>query len=501
MSQLIAQTRLGQIQGREKDGILLFAGIPYAAPPTGPRRFRPPEPHDGWSGVRDARRFGPAAPQPREEGLTSNPQVRWDEDCLTLNVSTPALDDGRRPVLVWIHGGGFRTGQGAIPWYDGRSFARRGDIVTVSLNYRLGALGFTHLEALGGADYASSGLCGILDQIAALDWVRKNIAAFGGDPQQVTVAGESAGAMSVGILLGCPAAEGLFQRAILQSGAAHNTLDRAEGAAVAERLVATLGVGGLDDLLAVPAEQILDAQVALEHESRQPEFRARNATGLAGMPFQPVRGSDALPHAPIDAVRAGRSSRVRLLVGTNRHEMTLFGLADVDDAKLARIAARIFPDGEKALATYHHDWPGATPGELLVAITTDQVFRIPAIRLAEAHSANGGASHHYLFSWESRAFGGRLKATHALEIPFTFHNLDRPGVDLILGPGPRPDALADAMHAAWIAFIRSGDPSCPEVGTWPLYRPGLRKVMELGDRIGLLDDPGAATRELWTGLR
>jgi para-nitrobenzyl esterase len=451
--------------------------------------------------VREAGRFGPAAPQPREEGLTSNPQVRWDEDCLTLNVCTPGVDDGRRPVLVWIHGGGFRTGQGAIPWYDGTSFALRGDIVTVSVNYRLGALGFTRLDEIGGPDYASSGLCGILDQIAALGWVRDNIAAFGGDPEQVTVAGESAGAMSVGILLGCPAADGLFRRAILQSGAAHNTLAPEEGAAVARRLVAALGANRMEEILAAPADRILEAQIALERESRQPEFRARNATGLAGMPVQPVVDGDVLPQRPIDAVRAGRSAQVRLLVGTNRHEMTLFGLADVDDARLARIAGRIFPDAEKALAAYHRDWPGASPGELLVAITSDQVFRIPAVRLAEAHAANGGTSHHYLFSWESRAFGGRLKATHALEIPFTFHNLDRAGVELILGPGPRPDALADAVHAAWIAFIRGGDPSCPEVGTWPPYRPERRQVMELGERIGLLDDPCATTREVWTGLR
>ena len=499
MTNTIAKTKQGEVQGREKDGVLLFAAIPYAAPPTGPRRFRAPEPHDGWTGVRDARRFGPAAPQLREEGLTANRDVHWDEDCLTLNVCTPGVD-GRRPVLVWIHGGGFRTGQGAIPWYNGTSFAQRGDIVTVSLNYRLGALGFAHLEEIGGADYASSGLNGIRDQIAVLQWVRDNIGSFGGDPQQVTIAGESAGGMSVGTLLGCPAAAGLFRAAIPQSGAAHNMLSREEGKELGRRFAAALGAASIADLLAVPVARILEVQGEIERQSGRGDFRARNATGLAGMPFQPVVDGRVLPQPSIDAVRAGLSSNVRVLVGTNRDEMTLFGLGGVDEERLQRIAARNFPDADAALAAYRSEWPDASPDELLMAIMTDRVFRIPAVRLAEAQAQNGGRAYQYLFTWQSRAFGGRLKATHALEIPFVFNNLGRAGVDVFLGSGPSPQALADAMHAAWIAFIRSGDPSCDAVGEWPAYRLDRRAVMELGDRIGLRIDPYGATRALWQDL-
>ena len=501
MTKTNATTKQGEVQGREKDGVLLFAGIPYAAPPTGRRRFRAPEPHDSWTGVRDARRFGPAAPQPREEGLTANRDVHWDEDCLTLNVCTPGLDDARRPVLVWIHGGGFRTGQGAIPWYNGASFAQRGDIVTVSLNYRLGALGFVHLEELGGADYSGSGLNGIRDQIAALQWVRDNIAAFGGDPEQVTIAGESAGGMSVGVLLGCPAAAGLFRAAIPQSGAAHHVLSRNEGADLGRRFVELLAVGSIDDLLSTPVERILATQIELERLSGRGERRAANATGLGGMPFQPVVDGRVLPQPPIDAVRGGLSSQVRVLVGTNRDEMTLFGLGEVDDERLRRIAARIFADADVALAAYRSEWPGASPDDLLTAIMTDQVFRIPAVRLAEAQAANSGTAYQYLFTWESRAFGGRLKATHALEIPFVFNNLARAGVDVFLGPGPTPQALADAMHAAWIAFIRTGNPACDAVGDWPAYRLDRRAVMELGDHVGLRIDPYSATRALWQSLR
>ena len=499
MASTIAKTSQGEVQGREKEGVLLFAGIPYAAPPTGPRRFRAPEPHDGWAGVRDARRFGPGAPQPREEGLTANPHVRWDEDCLTLNVCTPACDDARRPVLVWIHGGGFRTGQGAIPWYNGTSFAQRGDVVTVSLNYRLGALGFAHLEEIGGADYASSGLNGIRDQIAALQWVRDNIAAFGGDPGQVTVAGESAGGMSVGTLLGCPAAAGLFRAAIPQSGAAHMLISREEGAELARRFAAAASAGSIEDLVAAPVARILDAQVEIERQSRSGEYRPRTGSRLAGMPFHPVVDGRVLPRPPIDALRAGLSSRVRVLIGTNRDEMTLFPVGAVDDARLRRVAARMFADADAAIGAYRTEWPGASPEDLLTAILTDRFFRMPAVRLAEAQAQKGGAAYQYLFTWESRAFGGRLKATHALEIPFMFNNLTRAGADIFLGPGPKPQVLADAMHAAWIAFIRTGDPSCNAVGDWPSYQLERRAVMELGDRLGLRIDPYGASRTHWDG--
>jgi len=501
MSGTIVNTRQGEVQGREKDGVLLFGGIPYAAPPTGTRRFASPEPHERWTGVRDARRFGPAAPQPREERLTSNPNIQWSEDCLTLNVCAPRLDDSRRPVLVWLHGGGFRTGQGAIPWYNGASFALRGDIITVSLNYRLGALGFAHLEEIGGAAYAGSGVNGIRDQLLALQWVRDNIAAFGGDPQQVTVAGESAGAMSVGTLLGCPAAVGLFRAAILQSGAAHNTLSRSVGAQLGQHFAKMLGAASMDDLLAAPVERVLAAQVEIERQSGRGDRSAWNATGLAGMPFHPVVDGHFLPEAPIDAVQAGLSAKVRVLVGTNREEMTLFDLGGIDAERLHRIAARIFPDVDAALAAYRSEWPEAAPADLLVAIMTDRVFRIPALRVAEAQARHGGSAYQYLFTWQSRAFNGRLKATHALEIPFVFNNLNRPGVDMFLGPGPTPQALADAMHAAWIAFIRNGDPSCPPIGEWPAYELEQRAVMELGDRIGVHIDPYGGTRALWDGLR
>jgi para-nitrobenzyl esterase len=487
------------VRGREKNGVLLFAGIPYAAPPVGERRFRAPEPADAWREVRDATRFGPAAPQLPGEGLVGNPAVRWDEGaCLTLNVATPACDDARRPVLVWIHGGGFRTGQGAIPWYDGSSFARSG-VVVVSINYRLGALGFAQLDAIGGSDYADSGSVGIQDQLAALRWVQGNIASFGGDPARVTIAGESAGGMSVGILLGAAGRSGLFRAAVPQSGAAQHVLSRDAARESARRFAEALGAGGIAEIVAAPPERILAAQAEVEKLSREGELE--DGAGIRGMPFIPVTGGATIPEQPLAAIRAGSARGVNVLVGTNADEMTLFGLPDVDDERLVRVAARYFPDPERAIATYRAERTGASAREIALAMSTDHVFRIPAVRLAEAQAASGGRVWKYWFTWRSRAFGGRLGATHSLEIPFAFNTLDRPGVDVLLGPGERPDALAQAMHAAWTAFAQSGDPSCLATGAWGCYAPDARDVMELGERVGVLRDPRAATRALWDGVR
>ncbi len=472
-------------------------------------RFAPPRPHEGWTGTLSAQRFGHAALQPAGSGLTASPPRRMSEDCLTLNVTTPAIDDARRPVLVWIHGGGFRTGQGAIPWYNGTSFAKRGDIVTVSINYRLGTLGFTNLvgsDGDSGDDLASSGHVGILDQIAALEWVRDNIAAFGGDPERVTVAGESAGAMSVGTLLGCPAAAGLFRGAICQSGAAHHVLPAETARAVGGLLREKLGVSDLEALRELPGERLISAQGEVErHLAGTSTLGATDITGAAGMPFQPSTGGASLPLAPLEAVRRGASRDVALLIGTNAHEATLFHQGETDERRLEKIVGRYLPDPGRALEVYRGDHPDASPFDLLIAVTTDYMFRIPAVRLAEAHAANGGRTFSYLFSWRSRAFGGRLGATHALEIPFTFNNLERMGVETFLGEGPLPESLADRMHAAWIGFIREGDPNAAPEGAaapeWPGFDPEHRALMEFGDEIGVREDPQAASRALWDDLR
>jgi para-nitrobenzyl esterase len=497
-NETIARTQQGRVEGRPRNGVLLFAGIPYAAPPTGPLRFRPPEPPASWSDVRPAKRFGPAAPQRPTGGLTDSAKVRWDEDCLTLNVTTPALDPARRPVLVWIHGGAFRSGQGAIPWYDGSSFAGSGDIVTVSINYRLGALGFSNLRGLGGEDWALSGVCGLLDQVAALEWVRDNIAAFGGDPERVTIAGESAGAMSVGCLLATQRTKGLFHGAIAQSGAAHHAMPNDASLEVAAGLAEELSATCVEDLQAASVDRVLDAQEAVQEKRAKAQLRAGEGISMS---FMPTIDGELLDQLPIDAIRAGRSADVPILIGTNRNETTLWGHGKVDEARLKTAAGRYFDDADAGLAAYRALHPDAAPHQLMSALSTDHDFAIPAHRLAEAHAANGGRSHVYLFTWESRAFEGRLGATHALEIPFVFNTLDRPGVDTFLGPVERPQELSDNMHAAWTAFIRDGHPGTDSLPDWPAYSRSERCVMELGDTLRILDDPLATTWPHWDGVR
>ena len=484
-------TPSGPITGRSREGALLFAGIPYAAPPIDGLRFKAPQAHEPWTEPLSALKFGPAAPQVATGGMTDSAQVRWSEDCLTLNISTPACDDAARPVMVWIHGGGYRTGQGSIPWYNGARFSTNGGIVVVSINYRLGALGFTDLSHLGD-EYALSSVNGTLDQIAALRWVADNIAAFGGDPQRVTIAGESAGGFSVATLLGCTAAQGLFLRAIPQSGAAQHTLPAAASARVTEKFLGELGIDDAIGLEAVSTDNLLQAQMAtIKHFESGAGMT--NELGVAVSCFYPAHGNSLLPEAPLDAIASGCGSDVALLTGSNADETTLWGYGDVDEEKLERIARSY--GAENALATYRRTRPDADPTALAIALTTDHMFRIPAIRLAEARAAHTGDTWLYLFNWASRAFEGRLGATHALEIPFAFDNLDRAGVDLFLGPGDSPQQVADVMHGAWTRFITDGDPG------WQRYDLEQRTTMVFDSESGAVDNPAAAEREAWDGIR
>lgn len=489
----VVETTQGPIEGREKDGFLLFAGVPYAAPPVGEARFKAARPPEPWAEVRDATRFGPAAPQIPTGGLTSSTPVRWDEDCLTLNIATPAADGGKRPVLFWIHGGAYRTGQGAIPWYSGESFATRGDIVTVSINYRLGALGFLDLTHLG-PDYATSGVNGLLDQITALRWVRDNIARFGGDPEKITIAGESAGGFAVSTLLASPETVGLFRGAIPQSGAAQHTLPKSAGEICAEKFMATSGARTAAELAALGAEAVLDAQNRVAAQIG--EGPGELATfGVPVSAFYPVEGNAVVPVPPLEAITAGMGSDVAVMTGSNRDETTLWGYGDVDEEKLERYADVY--GASAALDVYRKTRGGALPDELLIALTTDHMFRIPAIRLLEARIQADPNSRNwlYLFAWKSRAFDGRLGATHALEIPFAFDNLDKAGVDIFLGPGESPQHVADVMHRAWTGFIRDQDPG------WGAYALDERLTMRFDEESTVVADPDAEERSAWDGIR
>ncbi len=492
----IVETRSGKVEGFERDGVQVFRGIPYAAPPVGALRWQLPQREESWAGTRDAGSFSAQSAQTEFAlaKMMGESQPPYSEDSLYLNVWTPGCDDGHRPVLVWIHGGAFIWGAGDTPWYDGTNFANHGDVVVVTINYRLGPFGFMHLSDLFGGAFAGSGNAGIADQIAALEWVRDCIGAFGGDPDRVTVFGESAGAASVGTLLGTPSARGLFRGAILQSGAASWVATRERATDVAQRIVTNLGIkpGDIDAMLSASTDAILAAQ---------PEFRE---DGVAALPYQPVVDGVVLPATPLEAIASGNAAAVHVLTGTNATEMTLFTLGDPemgtldDDGIRKRLEAAFGPGGPSTLDSYRTRRPDATPAELWLALSTDGVFRIPAIQLLEAQAAHG-PSWSYLFTFESPVFGGILRSTHALEIPFVFDTLDR-GADMLTGTGPERQGIADAMHRAWIAFASTGDPQHPGIPEWPQYDLERRATMRFDAECEVLDDPNGEDRAAFESI-
>jgi carboxylesterase type B len=499
----IVTTRQGKVRGSAADGVHSFKGIPYAAPPFGANRLRPPQPVAPWSGVRDALAFGPKAPQPPYPphiALFLPELTIPGEDCLTLNIWSPDLGSAGRPVMVWIAGGMFEYhGTGASPWYDGRRFARD-SIVCVTFNYRVGAEGFLSLDA-GNANR------GLLDQIAALEWVQENIAAFGGDPGNVTIFGESAGAMSVGTLLSMPRAAGLFQRAIAQSGAAHHATSAATAQRICQSLAERLGVAATREAIAaVPLDRLLLAQTEVDAElAAHPDPERWGEVAATMLPWEPVIDGEILSARPFDRILAGASASVDVMVGTNTDEHRLFlvlggAIDQVTDEVLDGAVATYGLPLEATLDAYRPAYPNASAGDLLAAIQTDWYWRIPAIRLADAHARHAAksaqhssATYMYEFAWRSPQFNGLLGACHALEIAFVFGTLGN-GTEPLLGPNP-PQRLAETMHAAWVAFATNGEPG------WPTYELRRRATMRFDITSAVEDDPQSAARALWEGVR
>ncbi len=491
MSSTVVETQYGKVQGTISGPIFVWKGIPFAQPPLGDLRFRAPQAPSPWAGVRDATTFGLASAQSGRmmQRLFSATPEPSGEDCLYLNIWSPGADDKRRPVLFWIHGGAFTMGSGSTPWYDGTAFATNGDVVVVTINYRLGALGFLHLADIDGKDKDLSSNCGLLDQVAALEWVRDNIAAFGGDPANVTVFGESAGAMSIGTLLAMPAAKGLFQKAILQSGASHTVLDKVRATRIANKLMDILGIHKVTDLVDVPLEQLLAAQDKVSDSSGR-------------LAFQPVVDGVTLPRQPIQAIADGSANGATLLVGTNRDEMRLFTMMDPTQATPdMAILERLFGTKAKEVsAAYEAAQPEQSSSDAWIDFLTDRRFRIPAIRLAERQSAHGTNVWMYRFDWPTPVFGGRLKACHGLEISFVWNNLDKYGVNILTGDNPAHQKVADAMHPAWIAFARSGNPNTSGLPQWPAYDTTHRATMLFNEECQVVNDPQATERQLWEGV-
>ncbi len=496
----IVRTKAGRIEGTYEKGAYVFKGVPYAAPPIGGLRWMPPQPHPSWDGVRPAFSFGDIAPQNGSGGIigTGIPG-RMNEDCLYLNIWSPGLDANRRPVFVWIHGGVFNLGAGSMPMYYGGRLAAGNDVVAVTINYRLGMLGFLNLREATGGRIPATGNEGILDQMAALAWVRENIAAFGGDPGNVTIFGESAGGMSIGCMLAMPGAKGLFDKAILQSGVGVTAVSLESAEVVGKEALQALEIAptDVDGLRKVPFERLLDVDMELRVRMAPPGQPPRMGVTL------PVIDGETLPVVPLAAIRDGSARSIPILVGTNLDEWKFMGamspgFPNIDETGMTRVVTGfVGTDPARSLIEAYRNARArrgaeTTPLELLSAILTDLMFRMPALQVIEAQGAARGVAYNYLFTWPTVVMKGLLGSCHLAEIGFVFGTYDA----AFAGAGPEADRLSQNMQQAWTAFARSGNPSSPGVGAWPVYG-SERNVMILDKECRLSNAPLEDERRAW----
>ena len=493
----------------------VFRGIPYARSTAGEGRFRAPEPAAPWHETLDASEFGQAAPQPAGGGglfrhFSPIPGAGLGEACLNLNVWTPSDPGTARPVLVWIHGGGFSHGSGSFHLYSGEQLATRGGVVVVTVNYRLGALGGLDLGSFAAGKMADSNLA-LRDQIAALEWVRRHVDSFGGDPENVTLFGQSAGAMSACTLMASGAAEGLFQRAILQSGAGNNVNDRSRARRVAESLLAELGLDPdrgdlLDALRALDFREIIEAQMRLG---------SGHGLSLGQMAWQPVLDGEIVSESPELSFRRGVAAKMPLLVGSNLDEWKMFTATDkkrrnLDESTLRGYLEQTFSlssGGEEnaaacadeAMALYRVAPGGGTrsPGEIWASLQTDRVFHHPAVKLAEAHASHASPTWFYRFDWKPPLAPRRVGACHSLELAFVFGTLQTRWMRPLFGASSRAVNLSARMQEAWLSFARGGDPNSSAELSWPNYASGRGLAKLLGGRVEHDRAMDPALRQFW----
>ncbi len=483
----LAQTTCGSVAGYIDNGIFTYKGIPYAKA----ERFMPPVPADKWEGVRSCRAYGPTCPQGKRMGWYSDEQAfsfNWndgfpDEDCLRVNIWTPGINDGKkRPVMVWLHGGGYSAGSGQeLPSYDGRNLAEKGDVVVVTLNHRLNVLGFLDLSAYG-EKYAHSGNSGLLDLVAALEWVQENIANFGGDASNVTIFGQSGGGGKVSTLLATPAAKGKFHKAIVQSGAMLRTMDsrwsRRIGAAVVEELGIT--PCRIDEISKVPFEDLLAAGEKVIARLKPEAEKQGFASFIFG--WAPTVDGSVLPRQPFDPQAPEQSKDIPMLIGTTIHEFSMSTYVPQlrtinQDAAVEYLKSRYGDRTDEFLELFENTYPGYEPKDL---IDTDFIFRPSAIEQAGLKSRQGGAPvYMYMFAWESPVLDGILRSTHCMEIPFVFNNADVHAS--MTGGGTGAMKLADVMSQSWINFARTGDPNTEKLPEWPTYNCSEGAAMIFND--------------------
>jgi para-nitrobenzyl esterase len=480
----VVETAAGKIRGSVVNKIYAFRGVPYGASTAGQGRFMPPSKPQPWTGVKDTIELGIRSPQlpggEPPEVIVMDRREPMGEDCLMLNVWTPSVRGGKRPVILWLHGGGFATGSAGFIMYDGANFARRQDAVFVGVNHRLNVFGYLYLAGLGGAKYAQSANIGQMDIIAALEWVRDNISRFGGDPNNVTICGQSGGGGKVSNLLAMPAAKGLFHRAIIQSGANLRSTEIEDANRSTETFLAKLNLKAnqIDELQNMPMQQLLDAM-----------------KGTQGLRLAPVVDGKTLPAHPFDPAAPEVSANVPILLGSMETEDTFFAGTPVDDMDDATLHQRVKQalrsddaDADRMIGVYRRVFSKITNIDVYLKMLADNTRRANAIALADRKMALAKApAYLYYFTWRSPIRDGKMKAYHTLEIPFAFDNVDE--AKSMTGDSQERYPLQDRVSGAWAAFARTGNPSHKGLPNWPAYNAEQRPTMILNTQCKVVNDP------------